>query len=154
MHAYLPPVEALAVQQHLEKAAQTGPVEDHDERSHDERMCDALTGAVLGTAPGDPSTPSSPKVLVNVFTPLNTLLGLRTALPAGTAPIDAEGHVPAERGNEPTRPETRPAAKARPARTSRTPSSGDTRPPTQRRRRLAGPGTDAGVRRGGRRARR
>ena len=97
MHARLTPVEGLALQQHLEKAAQTGPVDEGDERSHDERMVDALVGAVVGTVPGDPSTPMSPKVLVNVFVPLNTLLGLRTALPADTAPIDAEGHVPAER---------------------------------------------------------
>ena len=84
MHAYLPPVEALAVQQHLEQAAQIGPVDEHDERGHDERMADALVGAVLGTVPGDPSSPMSPKVLVNVFVPLPTLLALRNTLPAGT----------------------------------------------------------------------
>ena len=84
MHAYLPPVEALAVQQHLEKAAQSGPVDEHDARGHDERMADALIGAVLGTAPGDPSTPLSPKVLLNVFVPLPTLLALRAPSPAPT----------------------------------------------------------------------
>src|SRR5450432_177839 len=89
MHAYLPPVEAVAMHQHLTKAAQTGPfnqddADDQDERCHDERMADALIGTVLGTAPGDPSTPMSPKVLVNVFTPMNTLLALRAALPTDT----------------------------------------------------------------------
>jgi hypothetical protein len=41
LHAYLPPVEAVAMQHHLEQAAQTGPVGDTDGRGHDERMADA-----------------------------------------------------------------------------------------------------------------
>ena len=84
MHAYLPPVEALAMEQHLNKAAKTGPLDESDRRGHDERMTDALVGAVLGTTPGDPSTPMSPQVLVNVFVPLPTLLALRAALPTDT----------------------------------------------------------------------
>ena len=84
MHAYLPPLEAVAMHQHLLKAAQVPAPDPDDVRTVDERMADALTGAVLGTTPGDPTTPMAPKVLVNVFTPLNTLLALRANLDPDT----------------------------------------------------------------------
>jgi hypothetical protein len=92
MHAFLPPVEAIAVQHHLEKAAQTGPVTPEDERDHDERMCDALIGAVLGSTPGDPTTPMSPDVTVNVFIPAPLLLGLTRELEE-TGQGDATGQA-------------------------------------------------------------
>ena len=43
----------------------------------DERMADALVAAVLGSTVGDPTTPLTPKVRLNVLVPLPTLLGLR-----------------------------------------------------------------------------
>ena len=67
MHAYFTPVEGLAVQQHLLKLAHVPSPDPQDARSVDERMCDALAATVLGTTPGDPTTPLPPKVLVNVF---------------------------------------------------------------------------------------
>jgi len=101
LHAYLPPVEAIAVHQHLQHAAQTGPVGEGDRRDHDERMADAFTAAVLGSTPGDPTSPLTPNVTVNVFVPLPLLLGLRTALDTdpgsgseGVAELDGYGALP------------------------------------------------------------
>jgi hypothetical protein len=90
MHAWLPPVEALAIQQHLDVAA--GRFDRSDCRCIDERRADVLTGALIGTMPGDPSTPLSPKVVVNVIVDLPTLMGLRDS----TAELVGYGPIPAD----------------------------------------------------------
>ena len=92
--AFLPPVEGLAVKQQLEAAAKVASADPEDHRCADERMADALVAAVLGSTVGDPTTPLTPKVRLNVLVPLPTLLGLREDtgellgygdLPAGVA---------------------------------------------------------------------
>ncbi|BEP14990.1 hypothetical protein acdb102_33010 [Acidothermaceae bacterium B102] len=94
VHAYLPPVEAIALQEHLEQAARQ-PVDPDDGRCHDERMADALLAAVLGSTPGDPTTPLAPDVLVNVFVPAPLLLGLGGDLD-GIGELDGYGALPAD----------------------------------------------------------
>jgi hypothetical protein len=91
MYAYLPPVEAVAMQQHLEQAAQVPSPDPGDDRDVDERMADALIASVLGTTPGDPSTPAAPKVTVRLLISLPTLLGLRE----DTAELAGYGAIPA-----------------------------------------------------------
>ncbi len=78
MHAYWTPVVALAVRKHLEQAA--GGRESFDGRGKDQRLADVLAGAVLGSVPGDPTTPMSPKVRVQLTMDLPTLYGLRDNL--------------------------------------------------------------------------
>ncbi len=94
MWAFLPPVEGLAVKQHLDAAAKVTSADPEDHRCADERMADALIAAVLGSTLGDPTVPLTPKVRLNVLVPLPTLLGLREDtgellgygdLPAGVA---------------------------------------------------------------------
>ena len=48
MWAFLPPVEGLAVKEHLDAAAKVNSTDPDDVRSVDERMADALIAAVLG----------------------------------------------------------------------------------------------------------
>ncbi len=94
MWAFLPPVEGLAVKQHLDAAAKVTRADPEDRRCADERTADALIAAVLGSTLGDPTVPLTPKVRLNVLVPLPTLLGLREDtgellgygdLPAGVA---------------------------------------------------------------------
>ncbi len=95
MWAFLPPVEGLAVKEHLDAAAKVTQRRPAGSlRSVDERTADALVAAVLGSTPGDPTVPLTPKVRLNVLVPLPTLLGLREDtgellgygdLPAGVA---------------------------------------------------------------------
>jgi hypothetical protein len=73
MWAYLPPLQALAIAQHLAKAA--GGREQFDGRSVDERKADYLTSCILGSDPDQPRLPLTPKVQLNVLVPLSTLLG-------------------------------------------------------------------------------
>jgi hypothetical protein len=91
LFAYLPPVEAMALQQHLEKAAQVPSTSPDDDRCHDERMADALMACVLGSHPGEPTTPLMPEVVMQVLVPLSSLLGLRehSGELAGYGPIPA-----------------------------------------------------------------
>ncbi|MDX6203438.1 MAG: hypothetical protein QOJ83_2938, partial [Frankiales bacterium] len=102
LYAYLPPVEAIAMQQHLEAAARRPSPDSQDPRNHDERMADALIAAVNGSTPGDPTTPLTPHVEMQVIVPLPTLLGLRQdtgelsgygAIPAGMARELAADHA-------------------------------------------------------------
>src|SRR3954447_2256021 len=96
LFACLPPVEGLAVKHHLEAAARTKPTDPDDGRCADERMADALIAAVLGSTPGDPSTPLTPKVTLQVLVPLPTLLGLRQ----DTAELIGYGDLPAGMARE------------------------------------------------------
>jgi hypothetical protein len=91
MYAYLPPVEAVAMKEHLQQAAQVPSPDPGDDRNVDERMADALIGCVLGTTPGDVTTPLTPKVITRLLISLPTLLGLRqdTGELAGYGPIPA-----------------------------------------------------------------
>ncbi|BEP15074.1 hypothetical protein acdb102_33850 [Acidothermaceae bacterium B102] len=57
MYAFLPPVEAVAMQEHLHKAAKVPSPDPDDTRDLGERMADALVASVLGSTPGDPTTP-------------------------------------------------------------------------------------------------
>jgi hypothetical protein len=91
MYAYLPPVEAVAMQQHLQAAAQVPGPDPGDDRTVDERMADALIASVLGTTPGDPTTPATPTVTVRLLISLPTLLGLRE----DTAELAGYGAIPA-----------------------------------------------------------
>ncbi|MDX6209711.1 MAG: hypothetical protein QOE24_2102 [Frankiales bacterium] len=72
MWAYLPPLQALAIQQHLERAA--GGRDNFDGRSVDERRADYLTSCILGSDPDRPRLPLAPTVQLNVLVPLSTLL--------------------------------------------------------------------------------
>jgi hypothetical protein len=90
MHAWLPPVQALAIQDNLNAAA--GCFDPADGRCADERRADVLTGRLIGTVPGDPSTPLAPKVTVNVIVDLPTVMGLRDS----TAELVGYGPVPAD----------------------------------------------------------
>jgi hypothetical protein len=96
LYAYLPPVEAVAMQQHLEAAARLPSPDPDDERCHDERMADALVASVLGSQPGDPTTPLSPNVEIKVLAPLPTLLGLRE----DTGELAGYGEIPAGMARE------------------------------------------------------
>jgi hypothetical protein len=100
LYAALPPVEALAVKDRLEQlAAAPSPTTngaDGDQRCHDERMADALTTAVLGAQPEDPTTPAAPGIVLQVLVPLPTLLGLRE----DTAELIGYGDIPAAMARE------------------------------------------------------
>jgi hypothetical protein len=102
MYAYLPPVEAIAIEQHLQHTANTTPTthtagtDPGDERTADERMADALIGCVLGTTPGDPTSPLAPKVIVQLLVSLPTLLGLRQ----DTGELVGHGRIPAGMARE------------------------------------------------------
>jgi hypothetical protein len=73
--AHLPPVEALAIQQLLNRDA--GGRDCFDGRSHDEREADALMARLLGAQPagGTSTEATNPKIQLNVLVPLSTLLG-------------------------------------------------------------------------------
>ncbi|BEP14530.1 hypothetical protein acdb102_28410 [Acidothermaceae bacterium B102] len=90
LYAYLPPVEALAVQSMLRQVA--GPHRRADGRSQDERIADALTGMVIGFDPNHPGQPITPKKLVQVLIDLPTLLRLRDH----DGELLGYGHLPAE----------------------------------------------------------
>ncbi len=96
MTAWLAPVEGLAVQEHLRKAAKVPAADPDDDRTVDERMVDALVACVLGSTPGDPTTPATPKVSVGLLISLPTLLGLRN----DTAELVGYGPLPAEMARE------------------------------------------------------
>ena len=96
MYAYLPPVEATAIEAHLKAAAQVPSPDPQDPRTAAEREADALIAAVLGSAPGDPTTPLTPKVLLQVLVSLPTLLGLRE----DTAELRGYGDLPPEIARE------------------------------------------------------
>jgi hypothetical protein len=87
--AWLAPVEGLAMAEHLRKAAAVRSADPDDDRNVDERLADALVACVLGSTPGDPTSPAAPKVNVGVLIALPTLLGLRhdTAELVGYGPI-------------------------------------------------------------------
>jgi hypothetical protein len=70
--------------------------EGGDQRCHDERMADALTAAVLGAQPEDPTTPAAPGIVLQVLVPLPTLLGLRE----DTAELIGYGDIPAAMARE------------------------------------------------------
>jgi hypothetical protein len=91
MYAYLPAVEAVAMEQHLDRAASVPSPDPDDQRTADERRADALIGCVLGSTPGDPTTPLAPKVITQLLISLPTLLGLRqdTGELIGYGPIPA-----------------------------------------------------------------
>ena len=91
LFAHLPPVEALAVQRHLEAAAQAPCPVPGGDRCHDERMADALVAAVIGAKAADPTTPQPPVVQLRVTVDLPTLLGLRH----NTAQLVGYGEIPA-----------------------------------------------------------
>ncbi len=90
MTALLPPIEALAMQRHLEAAA--GGRDGFDGRCKDERMADLLTAAVLGSAPGDPTTPLTPKIVLQIEMDLPSLFGLRNK----PGELLGHGDLPAE----------------------------------------------------------
>ncbi|BEP14589.1 hypothetical protein acdb102_29000 [Acidothermaceae bacterium B102] len=90
LYAYLPPVEALAVQSMLRQVA--GPHRRDDGRNQDERIADALTGMVLGFDPNHPGQPITPKKLVQLLIDLPTLLRLRDH----DGELLGYGHLPAE----------------------------------------------------------
>ena len=96
MYAYLPPVEAIAIQQHLQAAAKVASPDPDDDRDVDERMADALIAAVLGTTPGDVTTPAAPKVITQLLISLPTLLGLRE----DTGELTGYGTIPAGMARE------------------------------------------------------
>lgn len=75
MTAWLPPVEAIAIHRHLQAAA--GGRDGFDGRCQDERIADALTAAVLGSTPGEPTTPLTPNITLQVLIDAATLFGLR-----------------------------------------------------------------------------
>ncbi|MDX6255006.1 MAG: hypothetical protein QOJ11_1340, partial [Frankiales bacterium] len=91
LYAYLPPVEAVAIQEHLHRAAAVPSPHPGDERSVDERMADALIGCVLGSTPGDVTTPLAPQVITRLLISLPTLLGLRQ----DTGELAGYGKIPA-----------------------------------------------------------
>ncbi|MDX6255197.1 MAG: hypothetical protein QOJ11_1531, partial [Frankiales bacterium] len=92
LYAYLPPVEAVAIQEHLTRAAAVPSPDPGDDRNVDERMADALIGCVLGSTPGDPTTPLTPTVITRLLISLPTLLGLRQ----DTGELAGYGKIPAE----------------------------------------------------------
>jgi Domain of unknown function (DUF222) len=96
MYAYLPPVEATAIEAHLKQAVRVSSPDPEDPRSVAEREADALMACVLGSAPGDPTTPLMPKVLLQVLVSLPTLLGLRE----DTAELRGHGDLPPEIARE------------------------------------------------------
>ncbi|BEP15152.1 hypothetical protein acdb102_34630 [Acidothermaceae bacterium B102] len=96
MYAYLPPVEARAIEEHLKAAARVPSPDPADPRTVEEREADALITAVLGSTPGDPTTPLAPKILLQVLVSLPTLLGLRE----DTAELHGYGDLPPEVARE------------------------------------------------------
>ena len=96
MYAALPPVEALAMKETLDRAAGAPCPDPGDDRSADERRADALIASVLGAQPEDPTTPAAPQVVLQVLVPLPTLLGLRE----DTAELVGYGAIPAAMARE------------------------------------------------------
>jgi Domain of unknown function (DUF222) len=89
LQALLPPVEALAMQAHLEAAA--GGRESFDGRSKNERMADLLIAAVLGEDPDHPRVPLTPDIVLQVLIDLPSLLGLQDT----PAELPGFGELPA-----------------------------------------------------------
>ena len=90
LHAYLPPVIALAIYARLRQVA--GRFARADGRSQDQRIADALAILVLGPDPEDPRRPQQPDVTVNVTVDLLTLLRLRD----NPGELDRYGYLPAQ----------------------------------------------------------
>ena len=90
LHAYLPPVEGLAVSRRLDQLA--GTFDRDDGRSKDERIADALIGCVLGFAPDLTGQPAKVPIVINVTVDLPTLL----ALQANPAELGGYGPIPPE----------------------------------------------------------